>query len=194
MTNNNNNVERTRVRVHLPQEKNTNQLARSSPIVVTKERQTSQESSRGTIAQGGGLDARTVTTLIGKELLAHKPFSDRKAVDLVTLEGKWKKSTSTVTTNKDVAVAGDTERDRTFWHGALSLGGNIIVRYNNSSSSPSYPTLEISLILDSASAADVPMKRVVVHRLLPETEKDKDNNNNAGAAATTVHCYEEVKE
>jgi hypothetical protein len=47
----------------------------TSPIRITLERQTSQESTRGKIAQGGGLDGRTVANLIGKDLY-NPPFSD----------------------------------------------------------------------------------------------------------------------
>merc|ERR1712238_647462 len=153
-TTDDNNVERIRVRINL--QKENNQL--KSPIEVTKERKTSTESSRGTIAKGGGLDARTVTTLIGKQL-ANKPFSERKAVDLVALEGTWTTKTSSVT--KDVADVATEQRDGTFWKSALSLGGNIIVRYNTSSASPPSDTsVEISFIIldDSADAIEVPIK------------------------------------
>jgi len=61
----------------------------TKPIDIIQERQTSSESSQGNIAQGGGLDARTVTRLIGKENSNH-PFSDGKALDLeTTMVGQW---------------------------------------------------------------------------------------------------------
>jgi len=46
-----------------------------SPIVVVQERNTGEVSSNGTIADGGGLDGRTVTQLIGSEALK-SPFCE----------------------------------------------------------------------------------------------------------------------
>ena len=47
----------------------------NSPIRIVVERRTSSESTKGKIAQGGGLDGRTVASLIGKDAY-NIPFSD----------------------------------------------------------------------------------------------------------------------
>jgi len=47
-----------------------------SPMVLTLERRTSSISSRGTIAEGGGLDGKTVSMLLGERLRGSKTFVD----------------------------------------------------------------------------------------------------------------------
>ena len=47
-----------------------------SPIRVNLERRTSTDYSKGTIADGGGLDGRTVSRLLGEELNSSNRFSD----------------------------------------------------------------------------------------------------------------------
>ena len=60
------------------------------PIIVVQECQTSTISSKGKIAEGRGLDARTVTTLIGKEN-KNRPFNDEQAFKLKEIMfGPWK--------------------------------------------------------------------------------------------------------
>ena len=49
-----------------------------SPMRLILERQTSSKSSGGTIADGGGLDARTVCTLLGSELSKSKTFAEEE--------------------------------------------------------------------------------------------------------------------
>lgn len=51
-----------------------------SPIHVTREEKTSDTSSSGTIADGGGLDARTVSRLVGREN-ANKPFCEEELAE-----------------------------------------------------------------------------------------------------------------
>ena len=46
-----------------------------SPITIVLEQQTSKESTGGTIADGGGLDGRTVSRLLG-DLAKGKPFAE----------------------------------------------------------------------------------------------------------------------
>jgi hypothetical protein len=48
----------------------------SSPMVLTLERRTNAVSSGGTIADGGGLDGRTVSMLLGERLSRSKTFVD----------------------------------------------------------------------------------------------------------------------
>lgn len=64
---------RIRVRVYLKD--NCHEFHSSMPIEIIQERKTSENSSKGCIADGGGLDARTVMELVGKENI-HKPFSE----------------------------------------------------------------------------------------------------------------------
>lgn len=51
-----------------------------SPIILVLERRTSFGSSRGTIADGGGLDGRTVSNLLG-DLAKGKPFAELEPVE-----------------------------------------------------------------------------------------------------------------
>jgi hypothetical protein len=51
-------------------------FAVQSPMVLALERRTSSSSSSGVIADGGGLDGRTVTMLLGKRLSSAKTFVD----------------------------------------------------------------------------------------------------------------------
>ena len=52
------------------------EISIKSPMGLILERQTSSKSSGGTIADGGGLDARTVCTLLGSELSKSKTFAE----------------------------------------------------------------------------------------------------------------------
>ena len=61
------------------------------PIKYIYERQTSPNSSHGKVAEGGGLDARTVTTLIGPDIRSDQLFEDPSSfIDKHILEGNWK--------------------------------------------------------------------------------------------------------
>lgn len=51
-------------------------IAIQSPTVLTLERRTSSVSSGGTISDGGGLDGRTVSMLLGERLRSSKTFVD----------------------------------------------------------------------------------------------------------------------
>jgi hypothetical protein len=51
-------------------------IAIQSPTVLTLERRTSSVSSGGTISDGGGLDGRTVSMLLGERLQSSKTFVD----------------------------------------------------------------------------------------------------------------------
>lgn len=52
-----------------------------SPMVLVLERRTSETSSKGTIADGGGLDGRTVFRLLGPELTRAKTFVEQEIVE-----------------------------------------------------------------------------------------------------------------
>jgi len=71
-------VDRIRVAIDLiPSEEN---FAILSPMVLTLERRTSSISSGGTIAEGGGLDGRTVYLLLGERLRASSTFVDEPSL------------------------------------------------------------------------------------------------------------------
>ena len=57
-----------------------------SPIQIQLERQTSETSTKGTRADGGGLDGRTVSTLLGDRLRQQLKFAELKPAT----EGSWK--------------------------------------------------------------------------------------------------------
>jgi len=67
-------VDRIRVAIDLiPSQED---FAIKSPMMLTLERRTSSISSGGTIAEGGGLDGRTVFMLLGEQLRGSKTFVD----------------------------------------------------------------------------------------------------------------------
>ena len=80
-----------------------------SPMEVIQERQTSTQSSKGQIADGGGLDARTVMTLIGKSNV-NQPFTDRERVRLDQIGNR--------------AV-------EDMWSNAFVIPGNVLVEYDD---------------------------------------------------------------
>jgi hypothetical protein len=96
------NDHRLRVMVDVTQDRTI-----KSPIVIALERKTSERSTGGTIADGGGLDGRTVMLLLGDSLKG-KPFCDAEPV-------QWKISDDT-----DFTV--------------LNLPGNVAVAYRAGSS------------------------------------------------------------
>jgi hypothetical protein len=59
----------------------TSILFPKSPIHLVLERRTSEESSGGTRADGGGLDGRTVSELLGKELTRAKTFVEEDPLE-----------------------------------------------------------------------------------------------------------------
>lgn len=109
---------RKRVTVNLHE--NNNQI--KSPIEYVKERKTSEESTRGSIAKGGGLFASTVASLVGKKS-SNKPFCLKDTMDISSLEGMWSSSDK---------VESSTLNDQ-FWSGekskTLLLPDDIIVRH-----------------------------------------------------------------
>uniref|UniRef100_A0A7S3VCY4 Plastid lipid-associated protein/fibrillin conserved domain-containing protein n=1 Tax=Chaetoceros debilis TaxID=122233 RepID=A0A7S3VCY4_9STRA len=173
----------TRYRISINLHEN-NQLR--SPIDMTKERKTSDESSKGTIAKGGGLDSRTVARLIGKEDF-NKPFCNGNGYDVSRLEGKWTISNIDIDGKEDGNGSNDdddgddeivVERGSDYWNNdnvsTFSLPGNILVRFCKSSC-----LLEISLLQTSTGDDndddddDSFMNRIVVTRNL---EDDADGN------------------
>lgn len=154
--------ELVRMRVSINLHEN-NQLR--SSIEIAKERKTSNASSRGSIAKGGGLHASTVTSLVGKEN-SNKPFCNVEGTQISAMEGTWASS------NVEV------ELDSEFWSSeestSFSLPGNILVR---ECKSPQY--LEICMLLQ-ADDNDEQLKRIVVKYLLDST-------------GNKLECFEEVK-
>mmetsp|Transcript_12374 Transcript_12374/g.34073 ORF Transcript_12374/g.34073 Transcript_12374/m.34073 type:complete len:395 (-) Transcript_12374:100-1284(-) len=66
-----------RIRVVLDLIPNEEVFAIQSPMLVTKERRTSSTSTSGTRADGGGLDGRTVSQLLGDELRKTPTFAEQ---------------------------------------------------------------------------------------------------------------------
>jgi len=156
------NMERIRVGINLSP--NT-KIQIKSPIDVIKERKTSSQSSQGKIADGGGLDARTVSSLIGRDN-ANKPFSEGKGIDYSTLTGDWK----VYTMDENSVIKNEVEgRDIQFWNmdkdeqetsiQRLSLPGNVIVKFGGSPL-----LLETSFILNSdvENSETSSLRRIVV--------------------------------
>jgi hypothetical protein len=81
-----------------------------SPVMLILERRTSTTSSQGTIADGGGLDARTVARLLGDEL-RQKPFADE------TIEKPMREDGEVLT---------------------LSLPGNVTIAYDDDAATESW--------------------------------------------------------
>ncbi len=65
-----------RMRVLLDVVPSTSTFAVQSPMVLALERRTNTVSSSGTIADGGGLDGRTVSMLLGEKLRQSKTFAE----------------------------------------------------------------------------------------------------------------------
>ncbi len=137
-------MKRTRIGINLFP--NNQQI--KSPIEIVKERKVSNKSSGGTIADGGGLDARTVSRLVGQSN-SNRPFSEGKGIDLEKdMVGLWtvhknsdrNKSDETIEVDRDVQYWGDND-DHTK---TLSLPGNVIIRYSGSPLS----ILEISFVVN----------------------------------------------
>ena len=70
-----------RMRVAIDLNPSNHIFAIQSPMVLALERRTSSISSGGTIADGGGLDGRTVNMLLGGELSKSKTFADEKPLE-----------------------------------------------------------------------------------------------------------------
>jgi len=176
-------MRRTRVRVNL--QDSSNEL--KSPIEIIREHKTGEKSSHGTIADGGGLDARTVTQLVGTKNIS-KPFCDEKASTVESLEGNWKAvltGTGTSTgTGTDSSTSDDAAgKQSLFQFGAdhwnsddsttLNLPGGVHIRHCLSPR-----TIEVCLLLESLDG--LPMKRIVV-------KHDLDGHG------AEVICYSEEK-
>jgi hypothetical protein len=65
-----------RMRVAIDLVPSSTEFGIQTPMILTLERRTSSVSSGGTIAEGGGLDGRTVSMLLGERLRGSKTFVD----------------------------------------------------------------------------------------------------------------------
>lgn len=70
-----------RMRVLLDVVPSASSFAVMSPMVLALERRTNTVSSSGTIADGGGLDGRTVSMLLGEKLRKSKTFAEEKPLE-----------------------------------------------------------------------------------------------------------------
>lgn len=163
--------QRTRVCINL---QDSGQM--KSPIQIIREQMTSEKSSRGTIADGGGLDARTVTQLVGRENIS-KPFCQEKVSGNESLDGGgWRK-----------VVCEDGER-LLFVIGAgddgvttLNLPSGVQVRH---CASPSR-MIEVSLL--ESDEDGVPVRGIAV---LHNIDIDGDGDGDGDSSTTpTVRCY-----
>ena len=91
-----------------------------SPIRAVLDRQTSLTSTSGTRADGGGLDGRTVSTLLGDRLRSAKTFAEWEPLPIP------KENSSSITTLSS----------------SISIPGNIAISHGTSSSGK--PTLVVS--------------------------------------------------
>ena len=153
-------IVRNRITINLHE---NNQL--KSPIEISRERKTSAESSKGTIADGGGLDARTVTNLVGRDNV-NNPFCDKEIFDLSRLEGSWRSSRE-----PDVYEQSGLCWESNCEQSTFSLPANIVVRNFMLAG-----CLEISLIVEGEDESE-PLKRLVVR--VPFDDK--------------LECYEESR-
>ncbi len=142
-----------------------NKLQVKSPIDMTKERKISNISTKGTIADGGGLDARTVSKLVGRDNI-NNPFCEQKGLELEkVINGSWTvyDSESTTTNNEKIIKNIDT-KDSTI----LSLPENVILTFGGSPL-----VIEASLIVlgkDDERADSV--RKIVIKRSLHYDEND----------------------
>lgn len=86
---------RTRIRIFL-KDGHGNEFHPSMPMEVIQERKTSEKSTTGRIADGGGLDARTVMQLVGKDKI-NQPFCEEKVptspgIIASMMNGTWQKT------------------------------------------------------------------------------------------------------
>lgn len=70
----------SRIRVAIDVIPSKENFSIQTPMVITLERRTSSISSGGTIAEGGGLDSRTVSMLLGDRLRRSKTFVDEPTI------------------------------------------------------------------------------------------------------------------
>ncbi len=105
-----------------------------SLITIVEERKVRDDHSGGTIADGGGLDGRTVSNLVGVEN-SNKPFSEQSPnLDAAMINGLWSSS-------NEISIGEDGDEVKT-----LFLPRNILVRYKQySESDDDALALEISL-------------------------------------------------
>jgi len=154
-------------------------ISLSTPIKVTVERMTSAVSSQGTLVNGGGLSASTVTRLIGIDNV-NKPFSDTQAINLDRLVGKWKVFVGTDEEEVVYIKKQDLERNQDNVC-TLFLPGNIIVRHGHIRDNGSFQWIaEISIVEEEEKVKL--MRRRVIKRTF------------ARDGSSAVRYWEEIKE
>ena len=178
--------QRTRVCINL---QDNGQM--KSPIQIIREHMTSDKSSHGTIADGGGLDARTVTQLVGRENIS-KPFCEEK---VEYLDGGWRQivcedgerllfaaATATATdTDTDTATATDTDTGDDDVFTILNLPSGVQLRY---CASPSR-MIEVSLL--ESDEDGVPVRGIAI---LYNIDIDGDGDGDSDSRCTpTVRYY-----
>ena len=164
--------QRTRVCINLHE---NDQL--KSPIEIIREHMTSETSSRGTIANGGGLDARTVTQLVGRENIS-KPFCQeevRVRVVQDSLDGGWRQVVCQDGERLLFAGTGDDDMITT-----LNLPSGVQVRHCTSPSR----MIEVSWL--ESDEDGLPARGIAV---LYNVDIDGTVTDTGTGSTPTVRCY-----
>lgn len=148
-----------------------NKMQVKSPIDMTKERKISNISTKGTIADGGGLDARTVSKLVGRDNI-NNPFSEQKGLELEkVINGTWTIYDNEHNTNNGKIEHQDIKNIDTKDTIILSLPENIILTYGGSPL-----VIEASLVVLNKDDENVDsVRKIVMKRSLHYSENDPNN-------------------
>ena len=182
-----------------------NKLALKSPITYVKERKTSNTSTQGKIADGGGLCARTITKLIGKDDMNH-PFSNRKKEEeenksefLQLMIGSWNRyEYGNVNDDNKINIV-QMEYDEKDWTNnndnndddetnpmkILSLPLNVMIRYGGESQF----ILEVSVIVNREAKDDAEQ---LTGRIIVKSEFQQDKDGNISAKSTNYAWEEKI--
>ena len=158
---------RSRLAVDLLWDNNQQKWKPQAPLRLFLERQTSLTSSQGTRADGGGLDGRTVSTLIGRLLRQYEKQLDNKN------HGKWETATHDIERQSRSNLASDQE--------LILLPGNVTLAYGQTTNENEW-CLQIGQI-DSSSSA----------RLVVEHTWSTSSNSTAEtlSSCSNVHYWKE---
>lgn len=126
-----------RIRIGLILEEQEGGYKLQTPILCFLERRTSESSTQGTRADGGGLDGRTVSTLLGDWIKKQLSFAEKKS----PITGDWKSDDQ------------DQEDVKTSLDQIVQLPGNITVAYGSDDASGNW-ILEIIHFTSSSERAE----------------------------------------
>lgn len=166
---------RVRVQLDLLMNTDENESKRfqiTGPIIIQSERKASTISSQGDIAKGGGLDARTVTSLIGAEH-ANKPFTENKETipKIHDLVGTWERSYPNIF-DKEIIRYSESELKSKKSSICLCLPLGVIIKYIYDAASLSL-RVEVSQLVDESQSHGIRKSRVVCARHIELKEDDE---------------------